>query len=113
MGHILQQLAISISPLIKFKVEGNSMLPTYKNCDVVLVNKLAYVFSVPKIDHVVVIKNPKGRYIIKRINKVSNDQFFVVGDNTKESTDSRSFGWIGKKDIVGKVTGKISNCSNF
>lgn len=81
------------------------MYPTFKSDDIVLVNKLSYFLNKPKIEDVVVLKREK--YIIKRIKKIDGGRFFVVGDNKKESTDSRKFGWIGKKDILGKVVLKF------
>lgn len=29
--------------------------------------------------------------------------YFVLGDNKQESTDSKSFGWVTYKNIIGKV----------
>lgn len=81
------------------------MAPTFKENDIVLVNRLSYFLSRPKIGDVVVLKREK--YIIKRIKKIDGDRFFVQGDNVKESTDSRKFGWVSKKEIVGKVIFKI------
>ena len=92
-------------PLFKFKVEGNSMAPALRAKDTILVNRLSYFLGEPKIGDVVVIK--RGKYIIKRIVKVGKKKVFVIGDNKKESTDSRSFGWINKKEIIGKVVLKI------
>ncbi len=80
------------------------MRPSYKNGEQVLA---LHFFKNLKINDVVVLKNPhknvKEKYIIKRIAKVSKEKYFVLGDNSRESTDSRAFGWIEKKDIAGKV----------
>lgn len=95
----------SFLPFFKFKIEGNSMYPTFKSGDAVLINKLAYFFGIPKIGDIVVLKRQK--YIIKRIVKVKGRKVFIIGDNKKESTDSRNFGWVEKKEIVGKVIYKI------
>ena len=85
------------------------MNPTFKAGDVVLVNGLSYILSKPKIGDLVVLKREK--YMIKRITKINpsvdGNKFFVIGDNRKESTDSRKFGWIKRKEIVGKVMFKI------
>ena len=36
--------------------------------------------------------------------KIKDDNYFLVGDNRNNSTDSRTFGSINKKDIVGKTS---------
>lgn len=81
------------------------MEPKFKDGDVVLVNRLSYLLSKPKVGDLVALKH--GKYIIKRIRAIEEKQIFVIGDNKKESTDSRKFGWINKKEIVGKVIFKI------
>jgi len=70
----------------------------------VLVNKIAYLFSNPKVKDVIILKNPRdNRYIIKVIKKIKKEKYFVLGFNLEHSTDSREFGWINKKEIIGKV----------
>lgn len=89
------------------------MNPTLKDGDTILVSGLSYILSKPKIGDLVVLKGdlPRhgkaGRYIIKRIEKIKANKFYVLGDNPKESTDSREFGWIDRQKIVGKVIIKI------
>ena len=84
------------------------MRPTLKEEDSVLVSSIPYFFKKPKVGDIIILKKglPRrkaGRYIIKRITKRKGATFFVQGDNENESIDSRSFGWISKKEIVGKV----------
>lgn len=81
------------------------MAPTFKENDTVLVNRFSYFLSPPKIGDLIVLK--REQYIIKRIKKIKNNEYFITGDNRNKSTDSRMFGWIGRKDIVGKVLIKI------
>jgi len=41
---------------------------------------------------------------IKRVAQVDSCKgVYVLGDNATASTDSRSFGWIGFDEIIGKV----------
>lgn len=89
-------------PFSRFIVNGNSMLPTLKPNQDVLVFAWAYLFSKPKIGDIVVVRY-KGKRIIKRIQKCQNNQLYIVGDNQKNSTDSRSFGLINKAQLLGKA----------
>lgn len=80
------------------------MTPTLKQGQNVLVNKLSYLFSKPKIKDIVAVKDPRNQKIlIKRVSKISKNKLYVRGDNKKASTDSRSFGWVSKNAIIGKV----------
>lgn len=80
-----------------------------------------WFFCTYNIDDIIVFKDPRnGRLLVKRIKKIlyyskkgkklykpdriRNDKlYFLVGDNEKESTDSRYFGGIKIKDTIGKV----------
>ena len=81
------------------------MLPNYKDREKVIVNRWGYIFQKPKINDVIIIY--KKKTMIKRIKEVKNNRFFVVGDNLSQSTDSRDFGLVEKKDILGKVVFKL------
>lgn len=91
--------------LSKIRVIGHSMEPTIKQNKIVIVSSIPYFFRKPKVGDIVVVKRQK--YIIKRIAAINpsadGEQVFVIGDNKKESNDSRHFGWIGKDNILGKV----------
>ena len=93
---------ISILPLLKFKVKEKSMIPFLKPGDEVI----AWRFSKSKIRDVAVFKKDKGFYI-KRVSKIKDGKYFFLGDNEKESIDSRKFGWVFKKDIIGKAIYRI------
>ena len=41
------------------------------------------------------------------VDVIPEDSYFVVGDNRINSQDSRSYGFISKEDIVGKVEFRI------
>lgn len=81
------------------------MVPTLRPGDLVLVNKLSYIITEPRIDDIIALHDPRdGKVLIKRITKITKDRYFVQGDNKNSSTDSRVFGMIGRSTIIGKVT---------
>lgn len=92
-----------LSPIVRFNVFGNSMLPSFTEGQAVLVQK-RWFFCQYNIGDVIVCKNPRtGRLLIKRIQQISQKHVFVTGDNKKESTDSRHFGWVPVENTIGKV----------
>lgn len=88
-------------PLSRYTVFGNSMLPTLKPGQDVLTFNWWKLVGIKAGDLVVIKVNDKE--MIKRIQGVFDQNIFVVGDNEKESTDSRKFGSISRDQIVGKV----------
>lgn len=59
-------------------------------------------FNKYKVGDIVAVK-VNDREMIKRIQKTDDRRIFVIGDNKNMSTDSRKFGWIDKKEVIGKV----------
>lgn len=51
----------------------------------------------------VVIISHDGKQKVKRVERVTDNEVFVIGDNLNASTDSRHFGWLPKQSIVGRV----------
>lgn len=89
-----------------FLVEGNSMLPTMKDGDVILINPKAKL----KQGDVVLANHPykKSVKILKRVKEFTeNGDLFLIGENTDESTDSRTFGAVPLKCLIGKVTCRL------
>ena len=75
------------------------MLPTLKPKQDILI---WCWFNKYRVGDIVAI-HMNGRDIIKRVEKIRKSEYFVAGDNKKESTDSRKFGWIEKEKIIGKA----------
>lgn len=95
-------------PLTRYVVDGPSMEPAYRRGDRVLVSRLAYLFRPPLAGDVVVIRDPEraGHFLLKRVAAATDggrDSFYVVGDNAAFSRDSRTFGPIARRLIVGKA----------
>lgn len=78
------------------------MEPTLKMGQEVLCFNWAYIFIQPKVGDIVVVK-VNGKEMVKRIQKVDGRRIFIMGDNKKDSLDSRELGWIDKKNLIGKV----------
>lgn len=87
-----------------YKVTGNSMSPLLKDGDKVFVKKTK---DIHKGDITVANHPYKKVQIIKKVSKVEGDKITLKGANKSESSDSRSFGKIRKKDVIGVVTSKI------
>lgn len=82
------------------------MMPKFYPGKKVLVQKKWFFCILGKND-VTVLKDPRnGKLILKRINDIKDNFYYLLGDNPKESTDSRTFGWVKENAIIGKV---ISN----
>ena len=82
------------------------MEPFIKEGDFVFVSPMSYLLSYPKVKDVIVLQHPTegNRKILKRIVRAKEGRlFWVEGDNKEKSEDSRSFGWISQKLILGKA----------
>ncbi len=82
------------------------MLPTLKNGDVVLINPKAKVEQ----GDIALASHPykKSVKILKRVKEFTeNGDLFLIGDNADESTDSRTFGAVPLKYVIGKVSCRL------
>ena len=95
-----------IGKRLAFMVEGDSMTPTINNGAIVLVMRLA-TYSVGDI---VMADHPyrSSVKILKRVAKIEpNGALHLIGDNSAESTDSRTFGAVSIESIIGKVVCRL------
>ncbi len=117
-----------------FRVLGNSMSPTYTHNDLVFVNVIATNYSTDDvvviqygkekiikriyaeygdvvdiaadgiyINHSFITANDEGYEETSYC--LDKNEYFVLGDNFKQSIDSRYFGVVTSDKIVGKVLG--------
>lgn len=125
----------------RFRIEGSSMLPTLKEGEMVIINKLSYYLAEPERGDIIVLHfpNDRNREFIKRVVGLPGDhieigdgtvavngvlidepyinespayagswnvpegQYFVLGDNRNNSSDSHTWSFLPREDIVGKA----------
>lgn len=98
------------------RINGNSMLPTFKHGQIRVVDREyldLYFHDVIKngmsvlIGKIFVIHTPKDVFAIKRLKCVSETSagiyFWFEGDNADNSEDSRHYGFLQQDDIIGEV----------
>jgi signal peptidase I len=96
--------------------EGRSMTPAIMPGTILLVFKSAYgirlplskkylfLWALPREGDVVVFYTPQGEIAVKRCAGLTKEGAFVaLGDNSRDSLDSRSYGPVPADCIVGKV----------
>ena len=89
------------------KVTGNSLFPLIQEGDFVIVFKIPFSlwrFLQYHVGDIVILKHPYYGVLIKKIDWLSEDgqKYYVVGTHS-ESIDSRQFGLVEYKWLVGKV----------
>jgi phage repressor protein C with HTH and peptisase S24 domain len=87
------------SPLTIRRVVGDSMLPVLSPGSLIVAT--GFYAHLKKGD--IVIFRHHGIDKIKRIEDIRGQEFYVLGDNASDSSDSRTFGWIPKSTIKAKV----------
>jgi signal peptidase I len=105
--------------LFNFRVSyviGNSMHPTLKNNTLIIIDKYFFkIFEIKRGDILVITLNKEE--MIKRIAYLPGESFenegkkitlekneiYLLGDNPKESIDSRDYGPVNTRNIIGKI----------
>jgi signal peptidase I len=93
-------MALPFRPVV---VVGSSMAPTYASGEWVWVKQNEADFAPGDV----VVAQVEGRTLLKRVIESTGGaegHVFLVGDNFRNSVDSRRVGWIPKADLLGKVT---------
>jgi nickel-type superoxide dismutase maturation protease len=84
-----------------YRVVGSSMEPTYRAGDVLIGSSWRRL----KLGRVIVAHTDKP--LIKRLTKIEDNKLWLEGDNSQQSTDSRSFGWISRNQLDAVIIGRI------
>ncbi|MEI7683249.1 MAG: S26 family signal peptidase [Candidatus Saccharibacteria bacterium] len=90
------------APFAIRRVIGDSMLPTLKSGQLILVLQWRVK---PRVGQIIMFEH-NGLEKIKRISDIRPDEIFVLGDNLASSSDSRQFGWVRYEDSTGIVVAK-------
>ena len=91
-----------------FRVKGQSMEPLCKEGDFVLLDTLSYLIFRPCSGDIVVLSHPQEdrlilKYIVREKVTEHHSFYWVEGLNKEGSSDSRSFGWVGREVVLGKA----------
>jgi len=103
-----------------FKIPSESMEPAVLKGDRIMVDKTAYNRISPKKGDIIVFVYPddRSKSFIKRVEALPGDRItladgtietvphgsiYVIGDNQENSLDSRQFGFVPLRDVIGKA----------
>jgi nickel-type superoxide dismutase maturation protease len=84
---------MAFAPIRRFVVEGDSMLPSYANGDLVFASKSKRA----RVGQVRVLRHPynPGMWLVKRVASVRGDDMTISSDNPDATrADSREFGHV-------------------
>jgi signal peptidase I len=94
-------------------VRGRSMEPTLLPGEGVLFDRLAYLRDEPALGDIVLMSGPVSKRMVKRIaaapgeitggRTLAQGEYWVVGDNASQSTDSRDFGPVRRKYLLARA----------
>jgi len=96
-----------------FKVSGDSLSPAFREGDFVLIAKIPFFLCPIREGDVIVFRHERYGVMIKRVAflEPEMDEVFVLGEG-ENSTDSRKFGPISRKNVLGKVIWHIRKPSS-
>ncbi len=91
-----------------YRVRGRSMEPIAHEGDYIFVRKF-FPWEKPLENDRIIALDPRdpSRILLKRIVGIQDDKYNIIGDNKKESTDSRTFGLVPRNMIHSKIIVRI------
>ena len=97
---LLAAVLLAVTRTTRVTVDGDSMRPALLPGDRLLVLRRR-----PRVGEVVVLRDPRvpGRIMVKRVHAVLPEGLDVRGDNPAASTDSRTFGPVAPRLVIGRA----------
>ena len=126
IGALILALVMKFFILDFMIAEGQSMIPAIKPGTILVVCKVSYGVRLPwsgtylfrwgkpREGDVVIFYTPLGEIAVKRCAELvpepaaealPGEAFFALGDNDSQSYDSRNYGPVPYKNIIGKALG--------
>jgi nickel-type superoxide dismutase maturation protease len=99
----------------RITVRGRSMAPALLPAERLLFDRLAYVRDRPRVGELVLVAHPLRQElrVVKRLvgapcdtiggRSLGRGEYWVLGDNAEESTDSRVFGPVRRRHLLGRA----------
>lgn len=86
------------------KIKGDSLAPEFQEGDFVVILKIPLFRFKPSPGDIVVFRHPEYGVMIKKVESLAQngESLFVVGTHP-DSIDSRRFGVVSRRDLIGKV----------
>ncbi len=91
------------------RVTGESLSPHICEGDFVVITTIPFFLSRLRVGDVIVFRHPAYGVMIKRVESVlaTGEALFVTGSHP-HSVDSRHFGPVARRDVIGKVIWHIA-----
>ncbi|HEX9092314.1 MAG TPA: S26 family signal peptidase [Anaerolineales bacterium] len=85
------------------KITGDSLSPEFHEGDFVFVSRVPFWFHSPSAGDIIAFRQPGYGLLIKRIQQTTPEVGLYVIGSHPASIDSRTFGPINQKNVIGKV----------
>ena len=81
-------------------IKGNSMYPTFNAGEAFFISS-KYTLQEGKV--YVFLSPLNNTPVVKRLHRIRNGDLYFVGDNTNDSLDSKDYGYVSTKAVIGEA----------